>query len=46
VSGRSDVDPADAVRQDAFYIENWALALDAWILFKTIGVFLRPSGSR
>jgi lipopolysaccharide/colanic/teichoic acid biosynthesis glycosyltransferase len=46
VSGRSDVDPADAVRQDAFYIENWALALDAWILFKTIGVLLRPSGSR
>lgn len=35
VSGRSDLDFEDEVRLDTWYIENWSLALDIWILLKT-----------
>ena len=45
VNGRSDVDPATAVRQDAFYIENWSLAFDTWIVFKTLGVLFARRGA-
>ncbi len=47
VSGRSDITDFDeVVRLDAEYIENWSLGLDLKILFKTIGVVCRRSGSR
>jgi sugar transferase len=35
VSGRSDLAWADAVRLDLRYVENWSLALDLQILWKT-----------
>lgn len=35
VSGRSDLTFEDEVRLDAYYIENWSLALDCVILLKT-----------
>jgi exopolysaccharide biosynthesis polyprenyl glycosylphosphotransferase len=35
VSGRSDLSWADAVRLDLRYVENWSLALDLQILWKT-----------
>lgn len=35
VSGRSDLDFEDEVRLDTYYIENWSLWLDIWILLKT-----------
>jgi exopolysaccharide biosynthesis polyprenyl glycosylphosphotransferase len=40
VSGRSDVDYADRVKLDIYYIENWSLALDISILLRTIPALL------
>ena len=42
VSGRSDLDFEEEVALDTWYIENWSLWLDLKILFRTIGVVLRP----
>ncbi len=35
ISGRSDLDFEDEVRLDTWYIENWSLWLDLYILLKT-----------
>jgi exopolysaccharide biosynthesis polyprenyl glycosylphosphotransferase len=40
VSGRNDLDYADRVKLDIYYIENWSLGLDLAILLKTIPVLL------
>jgi exopolysaccharide biosynthesis polyprenyl glycosylphosphotransferase len=45
VNGRSDVAPEKAVKLDLFYIENWSLSLDLYILLKTIGVILARRGA-
>ncbi|AGY59398.1 sugar transferase [Gloeobacter kilaueensis] len=46
ISGRSDLkDFDDVVRLDLYYIQNWSLALDLEILFKTVGVVLRAQGA-
>ena len=45
VNGRSDLSAEEAVRLDLFYIENWALSLDLFIILKTIGVLLRRRGA-
>jgi exopolysaccharide biosynthesis polyprenyl glycosylphosphotransferase len=44
-NGRSDVDAQEAVRMDAFYIENWSLSLDLYILFKTLGAVFSGKGA-
>jgi exopolysaccharide biosynthesis polyprenyl glycosylphosphotransferase len=36
VSGRSDLTWAESVRLDLYYVENWSVALDAQILWKTL----------
>jgi len=42
VSGRSDLSWDDTVRLDLYYVENWSLATDTVILFRTIkAVFAR-----
>jgi len=46
IRGRSRVDPDDALRMDAFYIENWSPALDLYILAKTVGTVIRGTGAR
>ncbi|MDP9343740.1 MAG: sugar transferase [Actinomycetota bacterium] len=46
IRGRSKVDPNDALRMDAFYIENWSPALDLYILLKTVGTVIRGTGAR
>ena len=45
INGRSDVDPVDAVRMDLFYIENWSLTLDLYIVLKTFGVLIAGKGA-
>jgi exopolysaccharide biosynthesis polyprenyl glycosylphosphotransferase len=45
VSGRSDLSWDESVRLDLRYVENWSLALDLQILWKTIAVALRGSGA-
>jgi exopolysaccharide biosynthesis polyprenyl glycosylphosphotransferase len=44
INGRSDVELEDAVRLDLFYIDNWSLSLDLYILLKTAGVILLGKG--
>ena len=45
VSGRSDLDFEDEVRLDTYYLENWSLALDLYIILKTPFVVLNGRGS-
>jgi exopolysaccharide biosynthesis polyprenyl glycosylphosphotransferase len=45
VSGRSDLSWADAVRLDLRYVENWSLALDLQVLWKTGSAVLRGNGA-
>ena len=45
INGRSDVEAEDALKMDLFYIENWSLALDLYVVLKTIGVVLGRKGA-
>jgi exopolysaccharide biosynthesis polyprenyl glycosylphosphotransferase len=45
VSGRSDLTWDESVRLDLRYVENWSLALDLQILWKTIAVMFSGSGA-
>ena len=45
VSGRSDLTWEQSVRLDLRYVENWNLALDALILWKTLGAVLNSRGA-
>ncbi|MBN1091254.1 sugar transferase [Blastococcus sp. TML/M2B] len=45
VSGRSDLSWDESVRIDVRYVENWSLAFDFMILWKTAGAVLRGSGA-
>jgi exopolysaccharide biosynthesis polyprenyl glycosylphosphotransferase len=46
VSGRSDLSFDEYVRLDLFYIENWSLAFDLYLIAKTIPAVLRGKGAR
>jgi exopolysaccharide biosynthesis polyprenyl glycosylphosphotransferase len=45
VSGRSDLSWEESVRLDLRYVENWSLALDVIVLFKTAGAVFTASGA-
>lgn len=45
VQGRSNFSPDEAIRMDLFYIENWSLSLDLFILLKTAGVVASRRGA-
>ena len=45
VSGRSDLSFDEYVRLDLFYIENWSLAYDLFIVAKTIPQLLARRGA-
>ncbi|HZN17435.1 MAG TPA: sugar transferase [Micromonosporaceae bacterium] len=45
VSGRSDLSWDDAVRLDLYYVDNWSLAFDLSILWRTVGVVLAGKGA-
>jgi exopolysaccharide biosynthesis polyprenyl glycosylphosphotransferase len=45
VSGRSDLSWQEAERLDVYYVENWSLALDLHVLWKTGSAVVRGSGA-
>ncbi len=45
VSGRSDLQEDDAIRLDLRYVDNWSLALDLQILWKTAWAVLARRGA-
>ena len=45
VSGRSDLSWEEAERLDLYYVENWSLALDLQVLWKTGSAVSRGSGA-
>ena len=46
VSGRSDLDWDETVRLDLYYVENWSVALDTEIVWKTVWAVAKGSGAR
>lgn len=46
INGRSDVDYERALQLDLFYIENWSIGLDLYILLKTVGAIVARRGAR
>jgi exopolysaccharide biosynthesis polyprenyl glycosylphosphotransferase len=46
VSGRADLSWEETVRLDLYYVENWSVALDAEILWKTARAVLKGAGAR
>ena len=45
IHGRNDLSYEEALRLDVFYIENWSLGLDLYILLKTVGAIVRRRGA-
>jgi exopolysaccharide biosynthesis polyprenyl glycosylphosphotransferase len=45
VSGRTETSFSDYVRFDLFYIQNWSLSLDLWILWRTIRSVFSAEGA-
>ncbi|MCW0212416.1 MAG: sugar transferase [Pseudonocardia sp.] len=45
VSGRSNLSWEESVRLDLRYVENWSMALDLTILWKTFGAVVRGRGA-
>jgi len=45
VSGRSDTGYEERISFDTYYIQNWSIWLDIWILIKTVYVVVRHKGA-
>ena len=45
VSGRTETTFWDYVRYDLFYIQNWSLVLDVWILWRTLRAVVTAEGA-
>lgn len=45
VSGRSDADYHDRIAYDTYYMQNWSIWLELWIIYKTFGVVLFGKGA-
>jgi len=45
ISGRSNLSWAESVRLDLRYVENWSLAMDLAILWKTLGAVCKGDGA-
>lgn len=45
ISGRADLSWEDSVRLDLYYVENWSVALDLQVLWKTAGAVARGQGA-
>ena len=45
ISGRSDTGYEERVMLDTYYIQNWSIWLDIWIVIKTIWVVIKHKGA-
>jgi exopolysaccharide biosynthesis polyprenyl glycosylphosphotransferase len=45
INGRSGATPDEAIQLDQFYIENWSLPLDLYIVLRTFGAVLGGKGA-
>ena len=45
ISGRSDTGYEERVTLDSYYIQNWSIWLDIWIIIKTVYVVFRGKGA-
>ena len=45
ISGRSDTGYEERVSLDTFYIQNWSVWLDLWIIIKTVWVVINGKGA-
>ena len=45
ISGRSDTGYEERINLDSFYIQNWSIWLDIWILIKTVWVVINGKGA-
>jgi exopolysaccharide biosynthesis polyprenyl glycosylphosphotransferase len=45
ISGRSDLSWEESIRLDLRYVENWSIATDATIIWKTAGAVIRAHGA-
>ncbi|HEX8771025.1 MAG TPA: sugar transferase, partial [Acidimicrobiales bacterium] len=45
VNGRHDLEFEEYVRYDLFYVQNWSLALDLYVILKTLPALLRRQGA-
>ncbi len=44
-SGRSDTEYEERISLDSYYIQNWSIWLDIWILIKTVYVVIKGRGA-
>lgn len=45
ISGRSDTGYEERITLDTYYIQNWSIWLDIWIVIKTIWVVIKGKGA-
>ncbi|XAS70335.1 sugar transferase [Micrococcaceae bacterium Sec5.1] len=45
INGRSDLPWDEAVRLDLYYVENWSIAGDLMIMWRTFRAMIQPSGA-
>nr|WP_259362032.1 exopolysaccharide biosynthesis polyprenyl glycosylphosphotransferase [Paenarthrobacter ureafaciens] len=45
INGRSDLPWEEAVRLDLYYVENWSIAGDLIIMWRTFRAMMQPSGA-
>ncbi|WP_395245676.1 sugar transferase [Agromyces sp. MMS24-K17] len=45
ISGRSDLSWEESVRLDLYYVENWSIAGDLMIIWRTVRAVVRPNGA-
>jgi lipopolysaccharide/colanic/teichoic acid biosynthesis glycosyltransferase len=45
VSGRADLTWEESIRLDLYYVENWSVAMDVLILWKTIAAVFNGRGA-
>ena len=45
ISGRSDTGYEERIYLDTFYIQNWSIWLDLWIIIRTVWVVINGKGA-